>query len=404
MTEEKPLSGQNDSTGASEPAQEPTAPSAPANETDGIMAALSALSSAAAPVRDESAAAAVAPAPEKAKVVFTPAPSPAAPAATAQTPPPPPSAPESADSYPAPVGAPIALSAPTAAVIPPAPATKKKKWPWILAICIVAGVLLLGGMFACVSTTMNAAFHAIQHNERHYDYDDYFFNPDADDGLLNYYYSGMHATFDELLDYFNINEGEIAANGMYEHGAYRVGDENGIAPGLYYLQGSQNGVSNFYVFHAANHLEDPDYTISSSVEYFGNYYAELEEEDVIIFAPFDTNSTMALASDKPMDVIPPYKSGCYRVGIDIPAGTYTITCDVDAARETDSEAGAYVMQDLEFGEDSITESVYVIKGGRQTITVENGEYLELFAAIATPATASTKVPLQHIENEVLHVA
>lgn len=411
MTEEKPLSEGTEQDMPAETNEATTSEEAPANTTpsqaESVAAALSALSSAAAPIREESVV--DAPSPEDATISFTSAQS--ADEATSQAAPPPPPAPDSVDSYPAPIGVPIPVNAipsvaPSASAIPPAPTVKRKKWPWILAICIVAGIVMLGGIAACTSAVMSAAFHTLQHNERYYDYDD-LFNHDTQDGLWNYYYGGMDTTFESLLDTFNVEEGEITADGLYARGAYRVGGDNGIAPGLYYLEGSQNGVSNFFVFHSENTADDAEnatYDVQASVEYFGNYYAELVEGDAIFYVPFSKNSTMFVASDQPMDVVPPYKSGCYRVGIDIPAGTYTITCDADAARETDSEAGAYVMKDLAFDADSIIESALVIKGGRQTITVENGQYLELFAAIATPATASTKTPLQHAESERSHVA
>ena len=394
MTEEKPLPGHSRESEAS-PANENT------NEADGIAAALSALTSAATPVRDESPSQ-DAPAPENLSVSFSGTPATAD--AASQSAPPPPPAPEDTQAYPAPTGAPVAVNtAPTVSAVPPAPATKRKRWPWILAICIVAGVVLLGGIVACSSTMMKAAFHAVQHNERYYDHDD-LYNHDMQDGLLNYYFGGMDATFDELLTHFNVEEGTITPDGSYARGGYRVGGDDGIAPGLYYLDGSLTGVSNYYVFHIDDEGDDPDYSFRMAGEYFGNYYAQLEEGDAVIFVPFASGESMYLAPSEPMDVLPPYRSGCYRVGIDIPAGTYTITCDADAARETDSEAGAYVMENLDFDEDTIVDSVFVIKGGRQTITVENGEYLELFAAIATPATASTKIPLQHVESELIHAA
>lgn len=413
MTEEKPLSegaAQDMSVEMNEAAPSERTPVNPApSQAESVAAALSALSSAAAPVREESTV--DAPAPDDVTVSF--APTQDASETSSQAAPPPPSAPDSVDPYPAPTGAPIPVNAapnavPSAGAVPPAPTVKRKKWPWILAICIVAGVVLIGGIASCTSAMMSAAFHTLQHNERHHDYDD-LFNRDVQDGLWNYYYGGMDSTFESLLDTFNVKEGEITADGVYARGAYRVGGDNGITPGLYYLEGSQNGVSNFFVFHGegtADDAEDTTYDVQASVEYFGNYYAELVEGDAIFYVPFSKNSTMFIASDQPMDVMPPYKSGCYRVGIDIPAGTYTITCDADAARETDSEAGAYIMEDAYFDTDEpfVSESVYVIKGGRQTITVENGQYLELFASIATPATASTKIPLQHAESEYSHAA
>ena len=47
------------------------------------------------------------------------------------------------------------------------------------------------------------------------------------------------------------------------------------------------------------------------------------------------------------------------------------------------------MKDLDFDDDSITDTKYVIAGGSQTVTVQDGDYLELFAAVATPAEPAT---------------
>lgn len=398
MSEDMPLSEENEST-----------ENRTENNADGIIAALSALSDAAAPARENDASTNEEmpdPAPENVTVSFMEA-STESEKDNEEAPVPPPAPQSAVDVYPAPVGKPIAVGAvsPVSGEAPSAVAPKRKKWPWILALCIVAGAILLGGMVSCAGHMLSTAFHAIQHNERSYDFDD-LFNHDEQDGLWNYYYGGMDVTFDGLLDIFNIEEGEITDNGVYADGAYRVGGEDGIAPGLYYLEGSQNGVSNFFVFRNTGGTEDGSYDLQASAEYFGNYYVEVAAGDALFFIPFDDASTMFLASDQPMDVMPPYKSGCYRVGIDIPAGTYTITCDSELARLSDSEAGAYVMDDVFFAADEpfVSESVYVIKGGRQIISVDDGEYLELFAAIATPTTASTKIPLQHVESELPYAA
>ena len=43
------------------------------------------------------------------------------------------------------------------------------------------------------------------------------------------------------------------------------------------------------------------------------------------------------------------------------------------------------MKDLDFDDDSITDSKPLLRGSTQTVTVEDGEWLELFGTIATPA-------------------
>ena len=80
----------------------------------------------------------------------------------------------------------------------------------------------------------------------------------------------------------------------------------------------------------------------------------------------------------------PYASGLYRVGQDIPAGTYTITVSPDAPHNASQDYAAYVMKDLDFDDDSIIDSKPLLRGSTQTVTVEDGEWLELFGTIATP--------------------
>ncbi len=279
--------------------------------------------------------------------------------------------------------------------MPPAPSKPKRKiWPWVLAGSILMALLLGSLTVACTSALVNFATSSI---ERSYDRSD-IYNYDAQDGLLNYYFEGGQATFDDVLAAFNVTAGDPAG---FDHGrgAYVVDSTDGIAPGLYYLAGTQTGVSNFYVLKGTERKSGTFYAMETSVEYFGNYYTELEEGDCIVYVPQSEYDTFHLATDEPMAVSIPYQSGCYRVGIDIPAGTYTITANAEEARTTDSEAGAYVMKDLEFEDDSIIEYALVIKGGRQTITVKDGDYLELFAAIATPSDGTGRTERSAEEPE-----
>ena len=57
----------------------------------------------------------------------------------------------------------------------------------------------------------------------------------------------------------------------------------------------------------------------------------------------------------------------------------------EAAAVADQDSAAYVMKSLDFDGDTIIDTKYVLKGGTQTVTVKDGEWLELFAAVATPA-------------------
>ena len=106
--------------------------------------------------------------------------------------------------------------------------------------------------------------------------------------------------------------------------------------------------------------------------YFGNYLTELDRGDVIAFLPGDDSLHMYPVAKAAFSPEAPYRSGLYRVGTDIPAGTYTITVQEDAAAHTSNDSGAFVMKDLDFDDDSITDTKYVIAGGSQTVTVQDG--------------------------------
>ena len=60
------------------------------------------------------------------------------------------------------------------------------------------------------------------------------------------------------------------------------------------------------------------------------------------------------------------------------------TVSPNAPHDASQDYAAYVMQDLDFDDDSITDSVYLLRGSTQTITVNDGDWLELFGTVATP--------------------
>ena len=61
----------------------------------------------------------------------------------------------------------------------------------------------------------------------------------------------------------------------------------------------------------------------------------------------------------------------------------------DAALNASAEAAAYIMKDLEWDDDSITDEYYAAKGGSHTITVEDGQWVEAYAVTLTPVEASS---------------
>ena len=217
-----------------------------------------------------------------------------------------------------------------------------------------------------------------------YPFDDYgySFPFDGFDGS-----SGGNSNGSEYHTYEAIKEaaGDLPseiADGKCSSGVYRVGAGQDIEAGRYFFEGSMDEEGYFTVF--ASNGSSGGYDVKSVFTYFGNYFADLEEGDLVVFmgAGDDRMYPADQADFKPEA---PYKSGLYHVGTDIPAGTYAITVQDEAAAVADQDSAAYVMNSLDFDGDTIIDTKYVLKGGTQTVTVKDGEWLELFAAVATPA-------------------
>lgn len=326
-----------------------------------------------------------APSPAPSPALTTPKePAEAAPANSQAAPPPPP-----------PDGSrPVAPASPAA---PAAPAPKRKAWPWVVFGCVLAFLLLVGGCTSCAILTIAALD---DYPDRHmYDPIDEPFGGYADDDAFTYdgidpLYDGSMLTYDEIMEYLEVSPGTVQ-DGKCSEGLYAIGQgpkgAMSIAPGLYYLEGSQAAVGEYLIFEPVAHPAEGNlYRLADSIVYMGNYFTDLKDGELMAFMPAKGSETMAVATDEPLDVKEPYHSGCYRVGIDIPAGTYVVTLDAKAAEALD-DTGALpagiVMNDLDFDRsydsDSIAEEAELIAGGKQTLTVKDGQYLELIGAQAT---------------------
>lgn len=266
---------------------------------------------------------------------------------------------------------------------PSAPeAPKKKAWPWVLTGCLLVFLLGIGGCVGCVSCAMMVADRTDYGYSHPYDYG----YGNDDDCSYNYPNDSGDWDYPGYLTYEDIKEaaGDLPNNcidGKCTSGVYRVGAGQDIEPGRYFFEGSMNEEGYFSVFDSAG--ASGGYDIESAVSYFGNYFADLEEGDLVVFMGAG-DDLMYLAAEADFKAEAPFESGLYRVGTDIPAGTYTVTVHDEAAAVADEDSAAFVMKDLNFDDDSITDTKYVLKGGSQTVTVEDGEWLELFAATATP--------------------
>ena len=282
----------------------------------------------------------------------------------------PPQAPYTQPSY----GAPQPPANPYAAVAP----KPAKKWPWVLLGCALAFLMGLGGCVGFATVGMVAdSLHSRADGVHSFDFDDLPYGYDPDDLPDSDYYGGF--TLSDIKEAAGDLPCDIDDEGKATPGVYVVGRD--IDEGLYFLQGNPSTESECYLF-------DPEgsgtYSMSTAVTYTGNYFADLEKGQVVVFMPSAKSMLMIPAEQADFQPQAPYASGLYRVGQDIPAGTYTITVSPDAPHNPSQDYAAYVMKDLDFDDDSITDSKPLLRGSTQTVTVEDGEWLELFGTIATP--------------------
>ena len=253
-----------------------------------------------------------------------------------------------------------------------------KKWPWVLLGCALAFLMGLGGCVGFATVGMVAdSLHSRADGVHSFDFDNLPYGYDPDELPDSDYYGGF--TLSDIKEAAGDLPCDIDDEGKATPGVYVVGRD--IDEGLYFLQGNPSTEAEFYLFTPEG---SGTYSMSAAVTYTGNYFADLENGQVVVFMPSAKSMLMIPADQADFQPQAPYASGLYRVGRDIPAGTYTITVSTDAPHNASQDYAAYVMKDLDFDDGSITDSKPLLRGGTQTITVEDGEWLELFGTIATP--------------------
>lgn len=282
--------------------------------------------------------------------------------------------------------------APQGGFIPPAPADppapirpEKKKTGIIVAIAIIAALLVgMGGCAACaavLSTTLDDAddaWHA--HNDFGQEYQNYS-TPISEQEFLNretrtdFGLVGSTALDSAELDavqssYFGNASKAPDANGNYAAGVYRVGTD--IPAGNYWFTGSKSSLSTFYILQPTSAGATTYDTVHIN-SYYGHNLMDLREGEVFIL---DNEGTMLPLDQVTESFTPPYGSGVYRVGVDIPEGTYQLVVGDGA----DDYSSCTVMADLDFDEDSsYLYRNYFIKGDKpDTITLESGTFVELY--------------------------
>lgn len=217
----------------------------------------------------------------------------------------------------------------------------------------------------------------------------------TDEELANHAGSGYFPTtftFEELLEDHRCESGH-AVDGGFTAGGYIVGAEGAPAAGTYWLAGQNDETGDLATYRPAE--EKGRYQPSIGVGYLGFTLFQLHEGDAVFFSPASDQDLMRPLDPAPLDVSAPYESGLYRVGVDIPAGTYTITqsslSEKAIADLGNAQPQAIVYSSLDFTIDNMVseENLPRLEEGpaNVTVTVEDGQFLELFGTVADPGEA-----------------
>ena len=275
---------------------------------------------------------------------------------------------------------------------PAAPVTPQKKRglsTGVLVTVIVLAVLLasIGGCAALWGLVNNASTTLPLSNiEQHPSYSN---SPHTDDETMN---SGLRyryllednnygaLTTDELSKIDTLLKGDDLYSTDEEHqpGVYYVGKD--IPAGLYWVDGDETELTYYFKLKPTQDgSAQTAYTVSHGNSYYGHNIVDAAEGDVLII------EEEALPLDQMNEKFTsPYKSGVYRVGADIPAGTYTLS-----AGKADDYYGYYVMKDLSYNEDSYLDQGYFMNVNEHpTVTLKEDTYIELYNLTMKPANVT----------------
>lgn len=178
-------------------------------------------------------------------------------------------------------------------------------------------------------------------------------------------------------DYFHDAEHE---GGLMPAGVYVVGET--INAGTYWFEGEDDEPSSFYLLQPTD--DGQAYNVTLLNDYYGHNLMDLKAGEVLIL---DNNADMQhIDPIAPLDdeFEAPYSSGVYRVGVDVPAGSYRL----DVGSGADDFSAVYVMADLEYGDGSyLYEAQYVEGDTPEEIVLEEGTYVELYNMTMSPIVA-----------------
>ncbi len=275
---------------------------------------------------------------------------------------------------------------------PPAPQPAPKKGNKGVVIAIVAAiVVLLLGMAGCSACTVALGSGANSYLGSTYgspqnipSFDNgqrgNSSSTDSDQAYMNaqtrsaFDLQGSSALTEEELTQVQagfFEGGSVAPNseGIYPQGVFHVGTD--LPAGTYWFSGSNSALSYFFILQPTSDGASTYNTVHVN-SYYGHNLMELKDGEVLILV---NNGTMTPIAKMTQQFTSPYGSGVYRVGTDIPAGSYRVIVGDGA----DDYSAYYVMSDLNYGDDSYLESDYFVSGDTGTeITLEEGTYVELY--------------------------
>ena len=275
---------------------------------------------------------------------------------------------------------------------PPAPQPAPKKGNKGVVIAIVAAiVVLLLGMAGCSACTVALSSGANSYLGSTYG------NPqnipsfdngqrgnssstDSDQAYMNaqtrsaFDLQGSSALSEEELSqlqasFFSGSSNTPNSEGIYPQGIFHVGTD--LPAGSYWFSGSSSDLSYFFILQPTSDGSST-YNAVHVNSYYGHNLMDLEDGEVLILV---NNGTMTPIAKMTEQFTSPYGSGVYRVGIDIPAGSYRAIVGDGA----DTYSAYYVMSDLSYSDDSFLDSDYFVSGDNGTeIILEEGTYVELY--------------------------
>ena len=268
---------------------------------------------------------------------------------------------------------------------PTPPVQKKSHRGCIIAAIIAVILVLLLGISGCVAcSALVASVENSQHNRPTFELPDSGTPDDPTASMSNEYFRDAYGlydsntsasaslTTDELnslqSDYFVGESKQQTEDGQYAPGVYYVGSD--IPAGSYWFEGDDEDLSYFYILQPSD-SNDGTYDVTHMNSYYGHNLMEVKDGEVLVL---DNGDGMIPLDSMTETFSSPYGSGTYRVGVDIPAGTYQLSLG-DAA----DYSACYIMKDLNYNNDSYLYEAYYIDGDQaEEITLEEGTYVELY--------------------------